>query len=151
MIEQVFEAIGRFLNHHFPDYDIYSEYPNRDFDMPAFVIVTTGGNMVKRLSDRTIHRGIDYQNYIVNIFDMDLYSLAETTRELKVRLNRIDLENGDSFRVLRKNSSININEHHATVSFTIPVSEYMELEKLPRMTNLSFKENVNGSEQDFHN
>ena len=146
MLEQVYNALADFLNECYPDYDIYSEYPEQDFVPPAFVIVTTGGNMQRRISDDSIYRGIDYQNYIINIFDNNLFSLIETTRDLKVRLQTIDLANGESFRVTRKNSNINVSEKHGTVTFTIPVSVTMKLKELPKFQSFIFKENMNGSE-----
>lgn len=144
MVKDIFNAVGQFLYDLYPEWDIYKEYPKRDFEPPAFVLTTTGGNMVRRLSDETIDRGLDYQNFIINIFNFDIIELAEATRQIKMRLRRVHLENGDVIKVVRKNSSVNATEGHATVSFTVLVSETIEYGKKPAMERLNFKESVNG-------
>lgn len=144
MVEEIFNGIGLFLEGLYPGYGIFKGYPKRDLEPPAFVITTTGGNMKKRLSDETIDRGLDYQNYIINIFNFDVTQLAEATREIKLRLNRLPLENGDYIKVVRRNSSVNFNDGHATVSFTVLVSETIKNGDKPRMENLDFKESLNG-------
>lgn len=144
MVELLYEAVGQLLHGLYPEYDIYKEYPERDFEPPAFVLTTTGGNTQKRLSDSSVDRGLDYQNYIINIFNFDVIQLAEATREIKLRLRRIDLGNGDVIKVVRRNSSINVSEGHASVSFTVLVSTTINYGDKPRMKNLDFKENVHG-------
>lgn len=145
MISQVYEAIADFLHTLYPEYDIYPEYPPNDFEPPAFVVMTTGGNMVRRLSDDTIHRGIDYQNYIIYVFNQDIFELVDITRDIKVRLQVLELKNGEAYRVMRKNSNVNTNEHTSSITFTIAVSEVMKYKEQPKFQRLSFEENFDGA------
>lgn len=143
MVNNIYNAIARFLKSRYPEYRIYDTYPKQDFRPECFVIRNTGGTIRNRISTKDITRLFDTLTFIVEFYSLDVMKLGEVINDLKIMMNVLDIkEDGYKIRPYNKRSSVNITENRGNFTFNVRINMDITNDSKPRMNELSFKENL---------
>lgn len=134
------KAVAKRLREVYPDYKIYPRYPESNFDMPCFVIRTTGGNLRKKISQGKPIMGISFERYTVEFYSLDVTEIQKVNFEIRLLLDEVVTDDGEVYRCYNKNTMMALTENHVSYTFRIQTQPYLENEPLLRMTNLEMKE-----------
>lgn len=136
MIRQLIIAMGKELRKYYPDIPVYGEYPQADFQLPCFVIRYTGGNNKRRITNDYETRGLNNERFTIEFYSNDVKEIYDVCYEVKVRLNTIEVDNGDKYRCFNKNTIMAITENHASITLYIRTDPYIKGESQPKMISL---------------
>lgn len=139
---KIMKAISKRLHELYPDYKVYSKYPESNFTMPCFVVRTTGGNLQRRIRQDKELRGITNERFTLEFFSLDVYELQKVGYELRLYLDTVETDDGDLYRCLGKNTMMALTENHVSLTFRIRTEPYIEKEPIPKMTNLDLQEDI---------
>lgn len=143
MLAQLMKAISKFLRANFPDFPVYNQYPEEGLKLPCFVVRTTGGNLRRRIRNDYARRGISYERFTIEFYSLDINEIVGMGYDLRILLDTIEVDNGDTYRCYNKNAMVAISENHVSITFNIRTEPYMESEPLTKMNDLDFNEYVN--------
>lgn len=138
------KAIVKRLRELYPDYKVYPNYPESNFDMPCFVLRTTGGNLRKRITQDKQIRGISYERFTLEFYSLDVYELQKVSYELRLYLEEVETDDGVLYRCFNKNTMMALTENHVSLTFRIMTEPYIEKEPLPKMMSLDIGEEIYG-------
>lgn len=136
------KALSKFLRELYPDYPVYRQYPEEGFEMPCFVVRSTGGNLKRRIRQDKSRRGISFERFTIEFYSLDITEIVSMGYDLRILLDTIEVENGDLFRCYNKNAMVALTENHVSLTFNIRTTPYIDSEPLPRMTNLDLDQKL---------
>lgn len=139
---KVTKAISNFIRKQYPGCPIYLQYPESNFEMPSFVLRTSGGNMRPRISQDCLYRGITNERFTLEFYSLDIAEIQQVAFELRVLLDVVEADDGTKYRCITKNSMVAITENHVSLTFRVNLLPYIKKEPLPKMTNLSIQQEV---------
>ena len=142
MIAQLMKALSKFLRGQFPNYPVYRQYPEEGFEMPCFVVRSTGGNLRRRIRQDKSRRGISFERFTIEFYSLDITEIVSMGYDLRILLDTIEVDNGDLYRCYNKNAMVALTENHVSLTFNIRTTPYIESEPLPKIETIDFKEEL---------
>lgn len=139
---KLMKALSKRLRELYPDYKVYAAYPESNFEMPCFVVRTTGGNLQRRITQDKSLRGLSNERFTLEFYSLDPYELQKVSYELRVYLDTVETDDGDLYRCYGKNTMMALTENHVSITFRMRTQPYIEKEPIPKMTELYHTENI---------
>lgn len=148
MIQEIIEGVASFLKELYPKWNVYDHNPQQGLEPDCFIVTEVNGTFKRTMSSPRLGiTGTDKMMFSITVIpkSTERKVLRDVTREIRIRLNFIDLEDGP-IRVYAINSNYNDMDNISTVLFRVAVRQYIKGDPLPRMQTLSMEEKtrVNG-------
>lgn len=144
---KVTKAISNFLREQYPDCKCYLQYPESHFEMPCFVLRTSGGNVRPRIRNDKRFRGITYERFTLEFYSEDIAEIQQVGYELRILLDIVEADDGEKFLCYNKNAMTALTENHVSLTFRVHTEPYVDNEPLPQMTDLILDTHIEKNEE----